>query len=180
MQNRATFTENMASVEQARLYQLNPNVDPPKFSLASTDAKDERSNSDNERAELERIVAALPNIVRAMAFPLPVCHEHPHICANTARIMGAENASAFPPTTVASQRANGDVEGIRGLSATGDIARQIGRYRPGISNTSSSQSGSTAFAEDGSNGPNSEGSPSTPSSCCDSDNKIQEDRKGAV
>jgi hypothetical protein len=121
-------------------------VDTPKASSENKDTKDDRSNIGSERAELEKKAAALLNLVRAMAFPLQVCHEHSHICANTARITGFEKASS------SSQRANGDSEGMGGLDMTGDTARHIGRHRPEISNASSSPSDSTAFSGDRSSG----------------------------
>lgn len=132
-QPRATFGGDKAPVEQARFSQSNPNVDIPNFSSESEDAKDDRSNSDSERTELEKKAAALLNMVRATAFPLPVCQEHSHVCANTARILGTDKALVFSPTTVSPRRANGDDEGdgMHGLDATGDTARCIGSTQAG-------------------------------------------------
>jgi hypothetical protein len=181
-QPRATFRGDEALVEQARFCQSTPNVDIPNFSSESEDAKDDRSNSDGERAELEKKSAALLNMFRATAFPLPVCQEHSHVCANPARILGTEKASGFSPKTVSSRRVNGDGEdgGMHGLDATGDTARYIGPQKPGINNTSTSQGSSTTFLGDRSSGSGYEGSSSTTNSSYESDNEIHEHRKGAV
>jgi hypothetical protein len=179
-QARSTFGGEKGPVEQARFCQSTPNVDIPKVSSESEDAKGDRSNIDNERAELEKKAAALLNIVRATASPLPVCQEHSHVCANTARILGTDNASVFSPPPVSSRQANGDGEGMQGFDATGDTGRYIGPHRPAINNTSSSQSGSTAFSRDRSSGLSYEGSPSASNSFCENDNEIHEHGKGAI
>ncbi len=66
MQHRAFFAENPSLVEQASLCQSNPNVDMPKVTYDDGDAKNDRSNGDIEKAELEKKAAALFNIVRAL------------------------------------------------------------------------------------------------------------------
>jgi hypothetical protein len=180
IQARATFGGDKAPVEQARFFESTPNVDIPKVSSESEDAKDGRSNIDNERAGPEKKAAALLNIAGATAFPLPVCQVNSHVCANTARILGTEKYSVFSPTTVSSQRVKGDGESMHGLGATGDTAPYIGPHRPGISNTSSSQSGSTGFSGDRSSGLSYEGSLSASNSCYESDNENHKHEKGAV
>jgi len=179
-QARSTFGGDNGPVEQARFCQSTPNVDIPKVASESEDAKDDRGSIDNERAEPEKKAAALLNVVRATASPLPVCQEYSHVCADTPRILGIENASVCSPPVVPSRRANGDGEGMHGFDATGDTGRNIGPHRPAINNISSSESGSTAFLEDRGSGLSYEGSLSTLNSFCESDNEIYEHRKGAV
>lgn len=68
-----------------------------------------------------------------MAFPIPVYHEHSHICTDIATVLGARKASAFLPSTVSSYQANCDTKGWYGVYTIGDTAYPIGEQRPGIS-----------------------------------------------
>jgi hypothetical protein len=138
---RANSPDDTTPFNHARLCQSTLHVDIPKLIADDKDAKNDRNTGDaekTEKTELEKEAAALLDLVRAMAFPIPVYHEHSHICTDTATVLGARNASAFSPSTVSSYQANCDSKGWYGVYAIGSTAYPISEQRPGISNISSS------------------------------------------
>jgi hypothetical protein len=155
------FADDTPPFEEARRYQSSPNVDIPKLTADSKDAKYDRSANDIDRVELEKKAAALLNLVRAMVFPIPVCLEHSHICANVARALSFGNASEFSPSMVSAHRMNSDSKGRDGVY--GDTVLPIVKRSPQFSDTSGEG-----------NRPNFEGLSTMLDSCSESNDEIHE------